>query len=371
MKILWFTWKDRTHPLTGGAEVVAHEVASRLVRDGHEVIFIVAGYENCVREEVTSYGYKVVRLGNRYSVYYYAWNYYRAHLRGWADQVIDELNAIPFFAVWYVTEPVTLLVHHITGTGWLYQISFPLNILGLFLEPVMLLLISHSHVITVSESTKTELIQANFNAEKISTIPEGIDCPPVATLDQVKKYSDPTLLFVGSIRPLKRPTHVVEAFETAKQKIPNLKLKIAGPLDDGGTGYGKKFKAAITDSKYADAIEYLGRVSSEEKIKLMQQSHIICVTSRKEGWGLIVTEANSQGTPAIVYNVPGLRDSTRDGITGVICKENTPGSLAQEVELLFGDSKKYSELQKNAWEWSKEFTFEKTYLAFIQALKKN
>ena len=43
MNILWLTWKDRKHPLAGGAEVVNEELAKHLARDGHEVKFIVAG----------------------------------------------------------------------------------------------------------------------------------------------------------------------------------------------------------------------------------------------------------------------------------------------------------------------------------------
>lgn len=40
MKILWLTWKDRSHPRSGGAEVVNEEIAKRLARDGHEVVFL-------------------------------------------------------------------------------------------------------------------------------------------------------------------------------------------------------------------------------------------------------------------------------------------------------------------------------------------
>jgi flavodoxin len=50
MKILWFTWKDRSHPRSGGAEVVNEEIAQRLARDGHEVIFLnTNGIENSVK----------------------------------------------------------------------------------------------------------------------------------------------------------------------------------------------------------------------------------------------------------------------------------------------------------------------------------
>ncbi len=42
MNILWLTWKDYTHPLAGGAEVVLRELSRRLVADGHKVTFLTA-----------------------------------------------------------------------------------------------------------------------------------------------------------------------------------------------------------------------------------------------------------------------------------------------------------------------------------------
>ena len=41
--IVWFNWKDRDHPLAGGAEVVNEELAARLAADGHTVTFITGG----------------------------------------------------------------------------------------------------------------------------------------------------------------------------------------------------------------------------------------------------------------------------------------------------------------------------------------
>ena len=49
----------------------------------------------------------------------------------------------------------------------------------------------------------------------------------------------------------------------------------------------------------------------------MAEAHVLLMTSVREGWGLVVTEANACGTPAVVYNVPGLRDSVRNEETGL------------------------------------------------------
>ena len=50
--------------------------------------------------------------------------------------------------------------------------------------------------------------------------------------------------------------------------------------------------------------------------------------SIKEGWGLVVVEAASQATPSIVYNVSGLNESVKNGITGDVLLENTPKDMA-------------------------------------------
>jgi glycosyltransferase involved in cell wall biosynthesis len=134
-------------------------------------------------------------------------------------------------------------------------------------------------------------------------------------------------------------------------------MKIAG---DGSDSYGKKIHRMIEGSIYKKDIEYLGRVGDDKKIELMQKSSLILVTSVKEGWGLIVTEANSQGTPAVVYDVDGLRDSVRHNETGIITTENTPESLAEALGGLLRDQKKHAKMRHNAWEWSKTLSLEKT-----------
>ena len=96
MKILWLTWKDRKNPLAGGAEVVNEELAKRLVADGNEVVFLVGGYEGAPSEEIKD-GFKIIRVGGRWSVYFKTYQYYKKNLRSWPDLVIDEVNTVPFF----------------------------------------------------------------------------------------------------------------------------------------------------------------------------------------------------------------------------------------------------------------------------------
>jgi glycosyltransferase involved in cell wall biosynthesis len=367
MKILILNWKDRKNPLAGGAEIVTEELLKRLVRNGHQATLLTSKFKGCQDKEIVD-GYEIIRVGGRWTVYWEVYRYYKKHLEGKVDLVIDEINTVPFFVKFYVKEKNILFIHQLCREIWFYQMFFPLNLIGYLIEPIYLWLLRDRKVITVSESTKKDLLKYGFKKENIYIISEGIDIEPLKELPPARemKEENPTILFLGAIRAMKRTDQVIKAFEVAKKEIKNLKLWIAG----GGKGrYFKKIMRLIKNSDYQNDIIYFGAVGSKEKTKLLQKSHLLCVTSVKEGWGLVVTEANSQGTPAIVYNVDGLRDAVKNNETGLICQENTPENLAKNIVELLKDKEKYDILRKNAWQWSKEINFEKSAEEFEKIIK--
>jgi glycosyltransferase involved in cell wall biosynthesis len=89
----------------------------------------------------------------------------------------------------------------------------------------------------------------------------------------------------------------------------------------------------------------------------MAQAHALLLTSVREGWGLVVTEANACGTPAIVYDVPGLRDSVRHELTGLIVAPQ-PLSLFQAMIRVTTDPGFYSRLAAEGKRWSRTFSFD-------------
>ena len=105
------------------------------------------------------------------------------------------------------------------------------------------------------------------------------------------------------------------------------------------------------------------------KVTLMQATWAIIVPSVKEGWGMVVTEAASCGTPAIVSNVTGLRDSVVHNKTGIILSTNpTPQELADTMLILIKDIRFRKKLEKGAISWSKKFSWESSYAAFKKLL---
>lgn len=361
MRILWLSWKDIQHPQAGGAEVVTSELGKRFAQAGHDVILITAGYPGAEHKSVID-GYTVIRVGGRFSVYFQAYRYIKRHLADWPDFVVEEINTIPFCSRLYLRHtPRLLFFHMLCREIWFYQLPLPASLVGYLLEPLYLKFLSSERTIAMSASTKKDLSRYGFHPKNTAVISEGIQLEPLTKLVPDIKYDKPTIVSLGSIRPMKRTLDQVRAFEIAKASMPTLQMKIAG---DGEGSYGKKVLAAIASSPYKNDIEYLGRISATEKSLLLQKAHLITVTSIKEGWGLIVTEAASQGTPAAVYDVDGLRDSVRDGKTGSVCSRNTPTHLAANIVALLSDKPHYQTMQKNAWEWSKSINFETSYQQF-------
>ncbi|HSX35385.1 MAG TPA: glycosyltransferase family 4 protein [Patescibacteria group bacterium] len=368
MNILWLTWKDRTHPSAGGAEVISHELRLRLTAEGHDVTLLTCGYTGALKSESVD-GVTVIRVGNnRYLHPWQAAAYYIRYLRNKFDIVVEEVNGAPYFSVLFGKRSQRFLFyHHLEREVWLHEAKPPVSYAGYYVfEPLATHILGNAKVplITVSESSRQEMARYGFPLDKISIISEGIEFKPLSDLARGRKYRRPTVLSLGGIRAMKRTLDQIKAFELAKQRMPNLQMKIAG---DAGGAYGRAVLDYAAHSKYADDIAYLGRIPQADKPELMRRCHLITVTSVKEGWGLIVTEAASQGTPAVVYDVPGLRDSVRSGQTGLVTAPH-PEAMADGITHMLEDQPLYERIRTSAWEWSKQINFAQSYHDFKTAV---
>jgi glycosyltransferase involved in cell wall biosynthesis len=367
MHIVWFSWKDINHPEAGGAELVSSHIRENLVQSGHSVTLITARYAGSKASEVID-GVKAIRCGGRLSVYIKAKKEYKKLTQNSkVDLIIDEMNTLPFFTAFY-SKPITsvLLTYQLARVVWFYQMKFPISLIGYLIEPIYLKLIASRYrsVITESESTKKDLQLFGFNKNQIDIIRVGMKLKPITKLNP--KKTSGKILFLGAMRPMKRPIDAVKAFELAKDKMPNLTLNIAG---DNSGKYARQVLNYIGRSRHKDSITVLGRVSDETRLSLLKDSDLILVTSIKEGWGLIVTEANSQGTPAVAYDTDGLRDSIENNKTGLLVDNGNTVEMAGSICDLLTDASKYEKVRFSAWQSSKQYTFQNSFDDFKFIIK--
>lgn len=351
MKVLFTNWRDVKHPKAGGAEIFTHEVLKRLVERGHEATLFAGAFDGCNRETVVD-NVRVVRSGGKFTVYREAKKHYRRHFQGEFDIVVDEINTRPFMTPGYVEEPVVALIHQLAREFWFYETPFPLDHLGYYwLEDRWLKRYADIPTVTVSESTRQDLSELDF--ADVTVVPQGLSVTPVGNVPE--KPATPTFAFVGRMTEAKRPNHALAAFEHLKRRLPNAELHVVGD--------GYLFDELRTEAD--GSVTFHGHVPEEEKLNLMKRSHALLVPSAREGWGLVVTEANAMGTPAVGYDVPGLRDSITDGETGLL-SETAPESLALTAMELFDNWKYYAQ---NAIENADRYSWERTTDAIERRLR--
>src|ERR687892_173452 len=354
MRILWYNWKDLRNPDAGGAEVYTHEVMRRLARRGNEMTLFTSRFRDCQLNDNID-GVHIIREGNNYTVYKKGKDYLKAY-QEYYDLIIDEINTRPFFVPKFVKEKnVIALIHQLAREFWFYETKFPLNYIGYYyLEKKWLSNYKNLITLTVSDSTKVDLEQLGF--KKLFVVPNGLNVIPLSNVKG--KEANPTVVFMGRLKKAKLPHHALQAFSIIKREIHDAKMWIIGD------GY---LREKLESFNIKD-VTFYGYVSNEKKYDLLSRAHIVLVPAVREGWGLIVTEANAMGTPAIGYDVPGLRDSIRHRETGITVMEKTPAAMAQETISLLRDSDSLFKYSRNALEFSRQFSWDNTVSLFEKFL---
>jgi glycosyltransferase involved in cell wall biosynthesis len=331
--------------------LVTFEIARRLVLRGDSVEWFSATFPGAAAEEILE-GVRIVRGGRQWTVHWSAYRRYRSKLLGRFDIVIDEVNTIPFFTPLWSDVPTVMFIHQLAREVWWYESLFPLSALGFLAEPLYLRAYRTVPVLTVSASTEDDLRRLGFKGH-ITVIPEGLEH---GTEGPRAKSIEPTFLYVGRMAPSKRVEHAIKALALFRHATGTGTLCLVG---SGSDKYQKSLIKLAGHLGVADSIVFRGRVTSSEKYRLMAAAHSLLLTSVREGWGLVVSEANACGTPAIVYDVPGLRDSVRHESTGLVVPPR-PGSLADAMLRVTTDPVLYARLAAEARRWSSTFSFDQT-----------
>ncbi|OLD05358.1 MAG: hypothetical protein AUJ07_01605 [Crenarchaeota archaeon 13_1_40CM_3_53_5] len=355
MKILILNFRDLGHPEAGGAEVFTEEVGKRLVEYGHEVTLFASSFGHDGANEASRHGMRIMRDGGKYRVYSKARSYVKHHGSEF-DVIIDEINTIPFNSHRASkSTPVIALIHQLARKIWFYEAWFPLSLLGYsVLEPVWLRCYKNVPTITISASTRNDLVRLGF--KQVSIVHAGISTTPLPEVPA--KDMSPILIFFGRLVKSKGPHHAVSAFKRVQSVFPSAKLWIVGD------GYMKR--KIVRDN--VEGVIFFGKLAQKEKFDLLKKAHILLAPSVREGWGISVMEANSMGTPAIGYDVPGLQDSIINEFTGLRVPAN-PSALGNAVLRVLQDPSLARYLAANALEWSKEFSWDRTAKEFNSILE--
>ena len=342
LNILWLNHRDPKHPFAGGAEVRINEIGKRLVQNGHTIKLICERWPGSKKKEFLD-GIEVLRIGNKYTIHLevpFLVNRFNCNL------IIDDMaHALPWESQFFTHKSVIGQVHHVHQD----VLDFELNpIIAKALTLSERAIKSYKSIIAVSESTKKALIDLGVCKNRVRVIPNGVDTDfykPMA------KSPSPTILWVGRVKRYKRVDHVLLAFSLIEKKLPDAKLIIVGKGD-----YIENIKS-FAGKLGLKNVFFPGFVGEEKKAMLMASSWVIVSSSLVEGWGMTIMESAACGTPAVAYDVAGLRDSVINNETGLLVSDGNVKSLAQNLLRVLQDEQLRIKLGNNALNRTKQFSW--------------
>ena len=201
--------------------------------------------------------------------------------------------------------------------------------------------------VTVLTQADKDLVKSQL--DNVAVLPNPLAFEPVKTVPQKEKI----ILAAGRLDAghYKGFDILIKAFGMTSN---DWSLQIAG----GGSPKSiAKYKALAKECGVADRIQFMGYISNP--VPLYQQASIFVLSSRYEGFGMVLIEAMSQGCAPIACDYKGRqREIITTDEEGVICPVDDAETLAKAIDKMISDDEYRHRVQANAIERSKYYSLE-------------
>ncbi|MDJ1130603.1 glycosyltransferase family 4 protein [Streptomyces iconiensis] len=295
-RIVFLARRDLGNPAAGGSELLVDRIAEGLTAHGHQVTLLCGG-------PAAYRDYRVVSAGGDAGHFLRARRTFARQI-GDCDLLVEVCNGMPYLAPLWHRGPTLCFVNHVHTDLWAMRYPAPAARLGRRLEHWAL---AHNHrgnlKVAVSGSTAQALTGLGVPADDIRIVHNGVEDPGPL----LAKSRQPLFLAMGRLVEYKRVDLLLRLWERVRP-VTGGRLVIVGEGPE---------RAALEAMAGPD-VTFTGHISEGEKHQLLCRSWLLLHPSLVEGWGLVVTEAAARGTPAIGFDIPGLRDSVEDGVTGLL-----------------------------------------------------
>lgn len=159
------------------------------------------------------------------------------------------------------------------------------------------------------------------------------------------------VLCVGRFNdPIKRIDLILKTFAEIVKTNKNARLVLVGQCDrdaliklDKNTTINNIIREHRID---ANKIEFIGEIDNVEQF--YARASVLLLTSKSEGFGMVINEAACFGVPSVCAGIPGIDELIDDGINGYIVKDSDAKIMAHRVCNLLSDNVLYQNMSLNA-----------------------
>jgi glycosyltransferase involved in cell wall biosynthesis len=200
---------------------------------------------------------------------------------------------------------------------------------------------SRTPYVAVSPGTAADLGKLGIPREQITVVPNGVDVVETSAA----RSDEPMFLVLGRLVPHKRVDLLLDVWERVRP-VTGGRLVIAGEGPE----------LAALRARGGDGVEFVGSVTEAEKQSLLSSAWMLVHGASHEGWGMVVLEAGMVRTPTLAFDVAGVRDTVRHGVTGHLV--DTADQLADAWMQLASDADRRRQLGDAAREWALAFSWD-------------
>lgn len=193
-----------------------------------------------------------------------------------------------------------------------------------------------------------------LNKNIVSTIYNGI------LLKKTVNFMHKNNIIITISRLVEQKDHLtlIKAFSLVKKKIPNTKFWI---LSDGNERKG--LENYVTKLKIENCVKFFGWVKNI--YPYLKKTSIFVLSSKREGFAIVLVEAMSQGLPIISTDTPfGPSEILDNGKCGILVPMGDEKAMAQAMYELLTDEKKYSYYAQKSLGRAKYFSLDKMLRAY-------
>ena len=171
-------------------------------------------------------------------------------------------------------------------------------------------------------------------------IANGVALPKPSTEGRQRSAAlAPYILGVGRLTPVKGFDLLIRAFRELARDFPAHRLVIAGEGHDRA-----KLEDLIRADGLTERVSLLGRVSQSYLASLYTAADIFVLSSRDEGFGLVLAEAMGSGCPVLATAVGAAADLLRHDETAWLVPPQDARALSNGVRLLLTDPQRRARL---------------------------
>jgi len=204
-----------------------------------------------------------------------------------------------------------------------------------------------ARMICVSRYTSRRLLElmgSDLPEERVAVVPNAVAAERFLEVPHIGErpwHAHPFTLTIGEVKERKGHHLGLEAFCQVAPQHPDWHHYVVGKL--AGDEYQASLAALVERAGLGERVHFLGNVSEEEKIDLLQRSGcfmhtpVTAADGGFEGFGIVYLEASAAGTAAIGTLDCGAEDAIVDGETGFLV-EQSAARVAEALDRILGDA---------------------------------